>query len=66
MKVLIAATAIAALTGCTTWSQPGKTELDFNRDMYGCQRDVVASNDAVYMAYLRNRCMETKGWRQSW
>ena len=65
MRIFIV-TLVAVLSGCVTWSQTGKTELDFARDMYECKRDVIAANDAIYAAYMRDQCMKIKGWTQSW
>lgn len=52
------------LAGCTTWTQPLKTEADFNRDMYDCQRDAAPVQESFRASQMRSACMRVKGWRE--
>lgn len=52
-----------ALAGCTTWVHPTKTEADFERDAYECERDAAAVQDPIRLSLMRDRCMRVKGWR---
>ena len=66
MKIAIfGAGLLLAIAGCATYSQPGKSDAEFRRDAYDCERDAapVANGFAAYS--MRHRCMLTKGWRSS-
>lgn len=64
MKATITMILAAALAGCgTTWTQPGRTDADWERDFYECQRDASAQADAGESTAMRQRCMRLKGWR---
>lgn len=48
MRMLCATLALSALAGCGTWSRPGSTEAEFNREMYECQMQAAQTYPPVY------------------
>ena len=54
---------LSALAGCTTWTHPSKTEQDYYRDQYECERDAAPQRDPMAAYYMQYRCMQVKGWK---
>jgi len=55
---------VLLLTGCsTTYMQPGKSEGDFQRDLYECEKDFAAMADRWVARHQVDRCLKVKGWR---
>lgn len=56
---------VLGLAGCATnWVQAGKTESDFNRDSYECERDGTAMKDDFGRVAMWQRCMGVRGWQR--
>lgn len=54
---------VLLLSGCATvWDQPGKSEGDFRRDSYECERDAAVVMQPLASRLMQTRCMESKGW----
>jgi hypothetical protein len=57
---------LLALAGCqTVWvpAEPGtKTQADFQKDAYECERDAAVVRDGFQAAGMRDRCMRVHGW----
>lgn len=52
------------LAGCSTnYIQAGKSEADFNRDLYECERDAAPVQNALQRERMMDRCLQVKGWR---
>lgn len=67
MKMLIALTLL--LTACATpvYEHPSKGQRELDADWYACEERFaeLVSRDPGYGAYMRERCLASKGWRPS-
>ena len=73
MKAILVV-SLLAVAGCANsvrWVKDGATEQDFNRDSYGCERDVRQSGyygtgvaGALNAQSFYARCMEANGYRR--
>ncbi|MDD2468144.1 MAG: hypothetical protein PHI97_29550 [Desulfobulbus sp.] len=73
--LFVAATLIAGCTQPNSWTKPGISEADFDRDMHGCRRQASMSTQSSQVGDSGNlersdmrdrlirRCMEAKGYR---
>jgi hypothetical protein len=71
-KVCAAAMIALAVTGCTkTWTKPGATQADFDKDAAYCEMQAQMAgsssgpnpfNAGMNMQNVRYYCMKSRGW----
>jgi len=55
---------ILLLAGCTTtFVHPTKTNAEYQRDIYECERDAAPAQEPGRVRHLVISCMGVKGWR---
>jgi hypothetical protein len=53
------------LAGCAiNYKHETTSASDFDRDMYGCERDAAPVQDRGRNRQMIERCMRVKGWQQ--
>ena len=54
------------LSGCTTtFTHTTQAPAEFDRELYGCQRDAAPIQDGARSSDMIERCMAIKGWRKN-
>ncbi len=67
-RILLIILFIVAMTGCTHYyTQPGKSNSDFNRDKQYCQAiaEQEAARKGTRVCDETENCLERKGWRRN-
>jgi hypothetical protein len=65
IKRVVLVIATVAVSACAAnYTHLSKSELDFERDMYQCEREAAPVQDRARNRQMIDRCMRVLGWRQ--